>query len=362
MSRANPIVLWAACLMAGWLLAAGSAGAQRMEGDMARGQGLYEAEVRVNSQRDAERRTAVGRGLAQVLGKLSGDRSVANRPGVATELRRAERYVEGYDYRQDEGTASSGAPTFQTTLVVRFDREAVDAVASALGLPVWPEPRPRPVLWLAIDDGSGPRVVNLNQNNVVRSLLDRAQERGYRLGLPRGSAAEQAASGAIWRGDHAAVARLSARYAPPMQLIGKLYRQGSGWKADWTFVDNGRVLSEWSSENANARMAMAAGADGAADALVRRYARVPEAGARGSYRIAFAGVGSSDDYIRLSAHLQGMSVVQRITPVRATGEVVEFELELLSGLPGFRRLADARVLSEVETTVDTGTPLFRLAR
>ena len=362
MLQANRIGWWMACLLAGCLLAAGGASAQRVEGDIARAQGLYEAEVQVYSQREAERRTGFSRGLSQVLGKLSGDSSVADRPGVAQELRRAGDYVEHFDYRQDEGTSASGAPTFHTMLVVRYDEEAVDAMAAALGLPVWPEPRPRPVLWLAIDDGRGARLVTLNQNNAVRPVLDRAQERGYGLGLPRGSAAEQAATGAIWRGDHAAVARLSARYAPPMQLVGKLYRHDGGWRADWSFVDGGRVLSQWSSENANVRVAMAAGADGAADALVKRYAKAAETGPSGSYRVTFTGIDGSDDFIRLSGYLQGMSVVRGITPVRATPEGLELELELLTGLPGFRSLVNEDVLVEVEMLLDTGTPIYRLAR
>ena len=184
MPHATRIGWWLACLLAGCLLAAGGAWAQRVEGDRAQAQGLYEAEVRVNSQNEGERRSAFSRGLAQVLGKLSGDSGVTSRPGVARELRRAGDYVEHFDYRQDEGRSSTGAPTFHTTLVLRFDQDAVDGMTAALGLPVWPEPRARPVLWLAIDDGSGPRLVTVNQNNAVRPVLDRARERGFGLGLP----------------------------------------------------------------------------------------------------------------------------------------------------------------------------------
>ena len=122
------------------------------------------------------------------------------------------------------------------------------------------------------------------------------------------------------------------------------------------------MLSQWSSENANVRVAMAAGADGAADALVKRYARATETGPGGSYRITFTGIDSSDDFIRLSGYLQGMSVVQRVTPVRATAQGLELELELLTGLPGFRRLADDQVLAEMEVLLDTGTPIYRLVR
>ena len=213
-------------------------------------------------------------------------------------------------------------------------------------------------MWLAIDDGRGPRLVGLAQADAARPVLDRAIERGYRLGLPGGSAAEQAAVGAIWRGDAGAVARISARYQPPMQLIGKLYRGKEGWTADWIFVDHGRVLSKWSSSDSNARRAMSAGADGAADALVRKYGKAgTPVGPAGSYRVLFTGIDSSDDYVRLSGYLQGLAVVRRITPLRATPDGLELDLELTSGLGGFRRMVgkdDVLVDSEGEP------PTFRL--
>jgi len=310
----------------------------RTEGDVAKAQGLYEAEVTVASQGESDRNGALARALGQVLAKVSGDRGASSRPGVASELRNAKNYVEGYDYRQDQGTSAGGAPTFKTVLVARFDQQKVDVVASALGLPVWPQPRPKPVIWLAIDDGSGPRLVSVQQSAAARPLLDRAVDRGYRLGLPQGSAAETALVGAIWRGDTAAVARASARYAPPMQLVGKLYRGKSGWVADWNFIDNGKVLATWSVDNADARQAMVSGADGAADALVKRYAKQAVGGAPGTYRVIFSGIRSSEDYLRLSAALQQAAVVRRIAPVRVDGDTMEADLDLLSGVEGLKRM------------------------
>ena len=341
------------------LLAAGVASAQRVEGDRAVAQGTYEAEVPVRTQTESERESGFARALAQVFAKLSGDRAAAGRAGVGRELRRAADYVDGYDYRQDETVGASGAPSYRTMLVVRFKQDQIDAIAGALGLPVWPTPRPKPVLWLAIDDGRGPRLVGLGQNNAAQPILQRAIERGYRLGLPAGNAAEQAAVGAIWRGDTAAIARLSSRYSPPMQLVGKLYRSGGGWKADWIFVDNGRVLSRWSEDHADARRAMATGADGAADALTRRYAKASPAGQPATQRMVFTGIDGAADYLRLSGTLQRMSVVRAIRPVRATPEGLEADLELLTGIAGFRRIVDGDVLLEVEGG-DSVVPVYQL--
>lgn len=337
--------------------------AQRVEGDRARGQGVYSAEVPVNGQGETERGNAFARGLAEVLGKMSGDRGAASRPGIGPELRRAKEYVSSYDYRQDEGIGPSGAPSYRTTLVVRYDEGRVNELAATYGLAVWPQPRPKPVLWLAIDDGSGPRLVGLPQSNAARAVLDRAVARGYRLGLPGGTAAEQAVVGSIWRGDTAAVARASQRYSPPMQLVGKLYRNRGGWTADWIFVDGGRVLSRWSHSGADARQVMVTGADGAADALMRRYARPGRATSpAGTYRVRFIGIDSSGDYLRLSGYLQQLSVVGKITPLRATAEAVEFNVEMRAGPTGFRRaVAAGSVLEAVggETGVappDDGDP------
>lgn len=354
MPKALLLTLLLALLPTGW------AQAQRVEGDRAGASGLYEAEVAVGSQAESARQSGFQRALAQVLGKLSGDAGVARRPGVARELRRAGDFVEGYDYRQDEGRSAAGSPTYTTMLVVRFREDEVNAIAGALGLPVWPEPRPKPVLWLAIDDGSGPRLVALGQNNVARPVLDRALERGFRLGLPGGSAAERAAVGAIWRGDSAAVSRLSARYNPPMQLIGKLYRAGTGWKADWTFVDGGRVLATWSEEDTQARRVIASGADGAADALVRRYAKASQVGEPGIERILVRGIHGANDYVRLSAWLQSTSVVRGIRPLRATPDSLELELDLLTGLAGFRRVLDESVLVESGANIEGLPPEFML--
>jgi hypothetical protein len=330
--------------------------AQRTEGQRASASGMYQAEVEVNSQGEAERRAAFSRALAQVLGKISGDRGAASRPGVSEELRNAGEYVDSYDYRQDEGVSASGAPRYSTTLVVRFDEDAVNEMAGALGVPVWPEPRPKPVIWLAIDDGSGPRLVGVRQGNIARMLTDRAIARGYRLGLPQGDAAEQALVGAIWRGDTAAIARASSRYKPDMQLVGKLYRHEGGWKADWIFVDGGRELARWSDEDRNARQALASGADGTADALASRYAKAPETGPPGDYRVVVDGVDSGDDYLRLSAYLQDLSVVRGIKPLRATPGRMEFELSLASGLSGLRRLVSrGDVLVDADAAPDPAT-------
>src|SRR3546814_9789490 len=94
---------WRAGLLAASLLLAmpGSADAQRVEGDRAQAQGIYQAEVQVRSQAEDERNRGFSRALVQVLAKLSGDRQVAERPGLSDELRRAGRHVRSEEHTSE---------------------------------------------------------------------------------------------------------------------------------------------------------------------------------------------------------------------------------------------------------------------
>ena len=48
--------------------------------------------------------------------------------------------------------------------------------------------------------------------------------------------------------------------------------------------------------------------------------------------------------------------------MRATASGMEMELDLITGLPGFRQLADENVLMGQEVLLDTGSPIYRLVR
>lgn len=330
------------------LLVTPLAQAQRVEGDRAEASGLYASEVTVRSQADGERAAGLKRALAQVLVKLSGDTSIASRDGVAALIAHADDYLAGFDYRNDTPSAVGSGMT--TTLVARFDPERLTPMLDALGIPIWPEPRPKPVLWLAIDDGGGqgPRLVGLPQANVARVLLDRAKARGFALGLPTGDAAEQALAGAIWRGDTVAVARASARYAPPIQLLGKLYRSGGGWKADWIVVDGGQVLGRDSDTDASALQALASGADTAAAVLGRRYARGGSTAPPLERDVRVTGL-DRDGWLRLATWLESQPLVADWVPREAQADQLTLHLRVFGGADGLARLLadkDAPVLAD----------------
>ena len=95
---------------------------------------------------------------------------------------------------------------------------------------------------------------------------------------------------------------------------------------------------------------MVGGADGAADALFKRYARAGSGGPSGTYRVRILGVDSADDYMRLAGYLDDLSIVRQVRPVLALPGELQLDLELATGISSFARLVDrGGVLSTIST-------------
>lgn len=306
---------------------------------------LYRTEVTLTSQGDAERRSATSRGLMQVVVKLTGNTQAPGNPVIRRALGNAQAYVS--DQTTETGasdaegnTAVGGAPIFKTTMALSFDPVAVDMLIAGAGLKYWTGVRPKPILWLSIDDGSGARLVTAKQINVVRPLALRGVERGLRFGLPSGSATEQSALVSVLALNGPALQVLTSRYNNDAQLVGRVYRAGSGWSADWQLSQGGTQLAQWSFSDVEARRVIASGADTAADTIAKRDSVYLDIGPAGSYAIDVVNVESSDDFVRLMAYLQRVAIVKRVTVVEAADARLRLQLDLSIGLRGFRTMVE----------------------
>lgn len=310
--------------------------------------GLYVGSVPVNNQSDSERASGVQRALAQVIVKLTGQRDAARLPQVRGLLGAAGRLA--LDTRFTTETDSrNGAPIYRQRMVVRFDHNAVDGLIAGTGLPSWPGPRAPAVLWLVINDGHGPRLVGAAHAGVVKSLLDRGSERGVQFVLPAGSPLEaQAALMATSTGPVNAVVLPSANYGP-MQLLGRLNRTPAGWRAQWIVFDGGAELARWGETNADARLAMADGADAAADVLAKKYAKVVAAGAAGTFAVEIDGIHTGTDYVRAMGYLQSLGIVRRIVLLGTSGDGLRMQLDLATGLEGLRNVVAVGQVLEADT-------------
>ena len=325
---------------------------------------LYQASVTLLSQGDAERQNATAQALMQVIVKLTGNPQAPLNTVIRKALPQAASLVSQSAANtapsDSEGnTAIGGVPVYKTTLNVSFDPVAVDLLIAGAGLKYWTGARPKPMLWLAIDDGRGPRLVSAQQINVVKPLAAQGLNRGLHFLLPAGNPIEQAATSSIWNLDAAALQPLSAHYQNDTQLLGKMYRSVSGWSIWWVLTQGGVEIARLPVTDADPQRAIATGADFVADTLGKREAVYLAIGASGSYLIDVVGINNQVDFLRVMAYLQNQPVVQKASVVEVTPEHLRLQLDLRVGMRGFRVLAESgdtlRALDDAADGTQNGT-------
>lgn len=323
------------------------AGFEQEPPTLVRDEALYSVEIPVTSREQRERRGAVARALVQAVVRLSGQTSAATNPVIQRAMRTADQLALDTNYRQSEERAG-GVPVVRQSLQVTFEPSGVDALLAAAGLPYWNSPRPKPMLWFAIDDGRGARLVGSQQLNVVRPLAKRGLERGLRFLLPAGNATELQAVNAVVSKNATALAQVNARYNNPVMLIGSMARSAAGWTASWLLVDGQTTLNQWSFSDADAQPVIASGADGAADAIAKRDSLEVDAGDPGIYTVEIIGIRSAADYLRLMGYLQTLAVVRDLEVTHSGSEQLTVKLDLTVGLKGFDALlATGQVLESL---------------
>ena len=298
---------------------------------------LYRGEAVMDTIGDNAKRVATAKALGQVIVKLTGNPAANGNVVIRRAMPTASSLVADTTTRQDGDTAS-GMPVYKNVLSVSFDPEAVDALIGAAGLKYWTGARPKPILWLVIDDGRGPRLVTSQQLSVVKPLAVRGLERGMRFLLPAGNSVEQAATNSVWTLNATALQPLTARYQNNTQVLGKVYRSVSGWSAQWVMTQDGSEVARWVDTKADPRQVIASGADGAADAIAKRDSVYLNTGVAGKYRIDVVGVNESGDFIRLMGYLQQMAIVRRVQVIQATPELLRLELDMNVGMKGFNTM------------------------
>lgn len=303
----------------------------------ARNPAFYSAEVNLSSTSAGEKRSATMRALGQVVVRLTGNTQAPSNPVIRRAAGSLDALVVKSEVRQESDTVN-GVPVYRSVLAVSFDPESVDALVAGAGLKYWTSARPKPILWLAIDDGRGPRLVTGKQTAVVKPLATRGLERGMRFLLPAGTAAELAAVPSIVALDAPSLQRLTGVYRNDAQLVGKVYRKAPGWAADWVFSRDGAELARWSFADADPRKVIASGVDDAANAIAKRDAVQLDTGVAGVHTVLVQGIRGQGDFVRVMAYLQNLAVVRRVSTLEASPQDLRLQLDLSVGMKGFRTL------------------------
>ncbi len=266
---------------------------------------LYRTVVPVASAGAKARDQAFTQALYVVLARLSSQTS-ADLQALASELPPPSTLVKDYSYL--------GGGDQHYRLRVRFDASAVSGLARALGLSIWPGPRP-PVLAIISVNGQ------LLGRAAAAALKSAGAARGLQFVLPRSVTPNPSA---LIHGDPQALDTLAKDYRTGLALIGTVQ---SG-QAIWTLVIGGQVVT-WQGQGVTATDMIQAGAMQAANQLLQRFAATPGAGAVGvTGSLWVSGLQSAVDYVRLMSLLRSDPRILSVQPQQAQANGLQLSLGL----------------------------------
>lgn len=300
--------------------------------------GLFEAEVPVVGQDLAVRQDAMRAALAEVLVKVSGNRSVGTLPGVAELTNAAPQYVQQFVYRNaapPPGPRSTLLQPPARTLWVRFDRDALIRLLRSSGVAIWGNARPSLLLWMWLDVGDQNERVVLGVDNKPEWKLfvdNVAKARGVPLVLPKLDAEDVNVQTAdLWGASPDEVKRASARYHAEAVLVGKVEMRNNAWLSTWSFYDQENSQA-WTTPGETRDAAVLNGLQAAIDALVARYNAASTATAEAGLSLQVNDVQTLEEYARVTKYLGSLASVARLQLLRVEGLNLIFRIEVQGGV------------------------------
>lgn len=295
---------------------------------------LYDAEVVVPSQRDADRRRAAGAALAQALTRATGLREIPLGTEVDGAILESERYYVRYGFatrliQPEEG----GDAVAETRLEIHFQRDTLLDLLRRAGLPVWSADRPTVLVWVVLEEGAlsrglrGVRPSPKRARHVVSStsvgtaqevalaMHGEARRRGIMLTFPLMDLEDRNLSTTdLWGRFWTAIMRASRRYARDLMLLGRVAANpGGGWSSHWELrsaAGDKELAATFDHRGSSAAAVAGEAVHRVADALARRFA-VP-GGDLGTIALTVRGAQTVRGYGAVLDYLQSREYINRV--------------------------------------------------
>lgn len=206
--------------------------------------GLFEAEVTTRSQSREDRNAALREALVIVLNRVMAGEAVMQDPTVNTALDNAAAYVDQYQYALVSEGQDEHAPR---VMRVSFNEETLMELMRSSRLSIWNEVRDQVLLWLVVEQFGHKELFDTAQHADVNVVLQEASRlKGIPVLLPLMDLEEKQRISVkdILSAYPENLLEASKRYDMSAVLSGKLVRQRTCWRSEWTLNFNSEV-EQW---------------------------------------------------------------------------------------------------------------------
>lgn len=238
---------------------------------------MFQGKAIVTGKGPVNRVAGLRQSFEDVLVKASGDAALVGDPRVAALADHVDDYVAGFAYRDlNEGRQihdEQGSYDRPHEITVDFKPARIEEALASLGLKLWPGPRPRIVVFLAVGKASHAFVLASDHEEIPDmgfSLAAAAKRVGLDVALPDG--ATLAAAGLDVPGlsktglDQLAGTARKAGGDTPLAGVLVWSDKDFGWVAYWAVLRNGKAVT-WTVRGVGFDEAFRVGMRGAAKVL-----------------------------------------------------------------------------------------------
>jgi hypothetical protein len=288
---------------------------------------LYVGEVLVSEESDAQLKEGAQAGLLQVLIRVAGSEGIQNSALVSNALRNPASYYYQYSYQSTDRTMLVDGETIAARVLrLNFEPSAIARLLREAGYSVWSSNRPGLLVWIALSDGSGRRLMSEDDGSDMRFALgDVAKQKGLPLLFPLLDLEDAASLSAaeVWGSFVDRIDGASVRYQPDAILSARVQRSGAGqWLGDWTYRIDDRWARFDNVADTPSELVMDV-MDELTGLLVERYATDDS---KGSVAVTIESINSLADYGGALAYMQKLAPVLDVEVLAVEEDRVSYKL------------------------------------
>ena len=275
--------------------------------------------------------------LENVLLKRSGDRALLTHPSVSVALDTARSNLSLYQFERVEN---------RTRFVAHIDESLIESLIQAANGTLWAEARPPILLWLVVDDLSGRRFGNTEEERVLwESLSEAFDQLGIKLRRPLYDLSDSVVVSpeTLWRRDFGPIVEASERYGMTHLLVGRLIGLSEGrYIGEWIYRDDNMERAV-SVQAASTDALIDPGLDMAMEEMRRQYAvALSDRKATEALRVNVRNVVTLEDYRAVTTAMANIQTLVNVRPVAVTGDVLTLELAGIGDAETLVRLMASR--------------------
>jgi hypothetical protein len=302
---------------------------------------LYESETPVSGQSAQARAKGIHDAFANVLVKVSGDRSLLDNPNLAPLLKKASGFVQQYRYKSLSSVSGETRGEIPGRLLwARFDARAVNRLLRESNIPVWGETRPSMLIWLGEEEGASRYLLSPDREADLKQHLSWvADKRGMPLIWPLMDIEDQNAIQVsdLWGGFEENIRRASNRYQPDVVLVGRIsYRGRNSWRGEWILYLPDKI-NRWQTHADNKQALTSEGLEQAVDALAVRFAPQQVSKGTANLRLRVHGLSRLADYVMVQDYLRSLAMIETVDLLSAGPDKVSFLLRVHGGRDALMR-------------------------